>query len=605
MQQRFDGFLDYVCGDIISKRERENARNELYDHLMCTYECNLARGMDEEHATIEAENSMGDRNAIRAQLEQVHASFPERRFKSALALVIAGFFFASFQISLLSGMDILIKLFGQSLMIAGIFCLRKAHRKLGVAFAAIMGQYIFSGASTVLTPIAEAHPLPILILSLLGTICGAAFWILFVGGLIDLTRGRKGAKALYLPLCAVSNVFLYALNGGTYIYMYIIGTTSLNADNAPIFVLIAMSLVILNMIITIAVLRRANKFLYESGHEYEAESSGLKKGAVMLCAFALVLAACAGFDAYRLTRKAEVEPYSTADIAIDADERARIETILAGYGVPERYLKLLPNSEIMRFRSAASVDKLSWKSNSNIDSAKEFQNARDSDGKLIYNFSSFEVFADHMLYYFEDYSYCVTDTDGKKHMLCCIELKDIEPLSGSSGINNYVDCIELEESNSNISQIYECICRSNDSLFILTDEDGQTVINKPLSLNRTTDSLGNTTIANAEFQCKPGMKIFYIADFSPEEKEYPVYDAVFNIAYIHRNRPILWISERTPEAQISSQTAKDFCSFRYALNRIYIPYLKSEDPFVPTTEPEEETTERVIHGNSIEEMAAS
>ena len=66
MQQRFDGFLDYVCGDIISDRERENARNELYDHLMCTYECNLAQGMDEEHAAIEAENSMGDKNDVKA-----------------------------------------------------------------------------------------------------------------------------------------------------------------------------------------------------------------------------------------------------------------------------------------------------------------------------------------------------------------------------------------------------------------------------------------------------------------------------------------------------------------------------------------------------------
>mgnify|MGYP003374203578 CR=1 FL=1 len=193
---RFDKFLDYVCGDIISDRERENARNELYDHLMCTYECNLAQGMDEEKATIEAENSMGDKNDVKTKLGQVHASFPELRFKSALALVIAGFFFASFQISLLSGMDILIKLFGQSLMIAGIFCLRKAHKKLGLSFAAIMGQYVLSGASTVLTPIAENHPLPIFILSLLGAICGAAFWILFVGGLIDLRpRGRRGSAS--------------------------------------------------------------------------------------------------------------------------------------------------------------------------------------------------------------------------------------------------------------------------------------------------------------------------------------------------------------------------------------------------------------------------
>ena len=246
--------------------------------------------MDDEKATIEADNSMGDRNDVKTKLGQVHASFPELRFKSALALVIAGFFFASFQISLLSGMDILIKLFGQSLMIAGIFCLRRAHKKLGLSFAAIMGQYVLSGASTVLTPIAEDHPLPIFILSLLGAICGAAFWILFVGGLIDLTRGREG-------------VLLSALSGGTYIYMYITKAASLNSENAPIFFLIAISLVILNMIITIAVLRRANKFLYESGHEYEAESSGLKKAAVTLCAFALVLAACAGFDAYRLSAR--------------------------------------------------------------------------------------------------------------------------------------------------------------------------------------------------------------------------------------------------------------------------------------------------------------
>ena len=368
---RFDKFLDYVCGDIISDRERENTRNELYDHLMCTYECNLAQGMDEEHAAIEAENSMGDKNDVKTKLGQVHASFPELRFKSALALVIAGFFFASFQISLLSGMDILIKLFGQSLMIAGIFCLRKAHKKLGLSFAAIMGQYVLSGASTVLTPIAEDHPLPIFILSLLGAICGAAFWILFVGGLIDLTRGREDAEALHLPLCAVSNVLLSALSGGTYIYMYITKTASLNSESAPVFFLIAISLVILNMIITIAVLRRANKFLYESGHEYEAESSGLRKAAVTLCAFALVLAACAGFDTYRLTRKAEIEPYSTADIAMDADERARIENTLADYGVDREVLKLLPNSEIMRFRNTASIDKLTDMSLQDIKYTKE------------------------------------------------------------------------------------------------------------------------------------------------------------------------------------------------------------------------------------------
>lgn len=603
MQQRFDGFLDYVCGNIISKRERENTRNELYDHLMCTYECNLARGMDEEHAAIEAENSMGDRNDVKTKLGQVHASFPELRFKSALALVIAGFFFASFQISLLSGMDILIKLFGQSLMIAGIFCLRKAHKKLGLSFAAIMGQYVLSGASTVLTPIAEDHPLPIFILSLLSAICGAAFWILFVGGLIDLTRGREDAEALHLPLCAVSNVLLSALSGGTYIYMYITKTASLNSENAPIFFLIAISLVILNMIITIAVLRRANKFLYESGHEYEAESSGLKKAAVTLCAFALVLAACAGFDAYRLTRKAEIEPYSTSDIAMDADERARIENTLADYGVDREVLKLLPNSEIMRFRNTASVDKLSGRSLQGIKYTKEYQSRRNSDGKLqsgVYTMGT----TDDPSYYFENLTYCVTDNDGKKRLLCSFELKDIESAK-KDDIKNYADCLEFEKSDANKRLMTYQVYRNNDSFFILTQEDGQELKNKPLNIKRKTDALGNTAISEVEFQCKPGMRIFYTADLTIADTPYPIYDIKLGASYIHRKRPILWISERTPKTQIDSQQGQRFCWVRSAIRTLYVPYLKSEAPYEATTEPEEETTERVIHGNSIEEMAAS
>lgn len=179
------------------------------------------------------------------------------------------------------------------------------------------------------------------------------------------------------------------------------------------------------MIITIAVLRRANKFLYESGHEYEAESSGLKKAAVTLCAFALVLAACAGFDAYRLTRKAEIEPYSTADIAMDADERARIENTLADYGVDREVLKLLPNSEIMRFRNTASIDKLTDMSLQDIKYTKEYQSRRNSDGKLqsgVYTMGT----TDNPSYYFENLTYCVTDNDGKKQLLCSFELKDIE-----------------------------------------------------------------------------------------------------------------------------------------------------------------------------------
>lgn len=601
MQQRFDEFLDYVCGGIISKRERENVRNELFDHLMCTYECNLARGMDEDRAATEAENSMGDRNVVRTRLEQVHASFPELEFKSALTLVIVGFFFASFQITLFSGMDILLKLLGQSMMIAGVFCLRKAHKKLGLSFAAIIGQYIFSGASTVLTPISENHPLPLFILSLLGAVCGAAFWLFFAGGLTDLAKKCGSAKGLHLPLCAASNIILYAFNCAAYTYMFVSDTTYLNADNAPVFGVAVMAVVILDLIITIAVLRRTNKFLYENGHEYGAESSGLKKAAITICSFALVIAACAGFDAYRLTRKAEVEPYSTEDIAMDAGERAKIESTLADYGIDKEILKLLPNSEIMRFKDTADISELSYTSNMNIRNEEEIRSYLNDDGDHIYQPYSVRLSGEDSVCRFDNYAYCVTDTSGRRQLICCIELKSVKPLEGNKDIKTFVDCLEFQKSDSNSFCV---IRRSNDSLLILTEENGRMKKNKPLSLRRSTDSLGNTAISNVEFQCKKGMKIFYIADISESYIPERTYQIYYDISYIHRNKPTLWISERTPEAQINPQVGDTFCSIYRAIRTMYVPYLKSEESDEPTTE-SEETTERVIHGNSIEEMLAS
>lgn len=604
MQQRFDEFLDYVCGGIISKRERENVRNELFDHLMCTYECNLARGMDEDRAATEAENSMGDRNVVRTRLEQVHASFPELEFKSALTLVIVGFFFASFQITLFSGMDILLKLLGQSMMIAGVFCLRKAHKKLGLSFAAIIGQYIFSGASTVLTPISENHPLPLFILSLLGAVCGAAFWLFFAGGLTDLAKKCGSAKGLHLPLCAASNIILYAFNCAAYTYMFVSDTTYLNADNAPVFGVAVMAAVILDLIITIAVLRRTNKFLYENGHEYGAESSGLKKAAITICSFALVIAACASFDAYRLTRKAEVEPYSTEDIAMDAGERAKIENTLAGYGIDKEVLKFLPNSEIMRFKDTASVDELNNRSLQNIKYTKKYQSIKNSDGEIENSIYSGYIYRDNTTHYIERLTYCVTDSDGQKCMLCCFRLKNIKSLSGTNKYESYVDCMEFEKSDPNNHPMLYNVYRSNDSLLILTDENGKIVRNKPLSLKTSTDSIENGTISNVEFEYKSWMRIFYIADLTITDAQYPIYDVDLGITYIHRNKPILWISERTPEAQINPQVGDTFCSIYPAIRTMYVPYLKSEESDEPTTE-SEETTERVIHGNSIEEMLAS
>ena len=40
----FDDFLSRLTDSIVSKKERQEVRDEVYDHLMCRYETNIAVG---------------------------------------------------------------------------------------------------------------------------------------------------------------------------------------------------------------------------------------------------------------------------------------------------------------------------------------------------------------------------------------------------------------------------------------------------------------------------------------------------------------------------------------------------------------------------------
>ena len=308
MQQRFDKFLDYVCGDIISDRERENARNELYDHLMCTYECNLAQGMDEEKATIEAENSMGDRNDVKTKLGQVHASFPELDFKKALALVTVGFVFMSFMLEVSYPLlKEVIQLFGMALVFAGTFCLRKASKRLGQSFAVFSAQFALFAANIILYPLSEKYSWLPTILLVGSYICAAVFWTLFALGLKNLTNGREAAKHPPYSACIYLNAALNIANTILVLLAFSSGTYSADKNikiegfPALIFIIVAVAAIV----VTLITLVRANKLLFESGHEYTVESSSGKKAALVICSFALVFILSGAVDFALAERKAE------------------------------------------------------------------------------------------------------------------------------------------------------------------------------------------------------------------------------------------------------------------------------------------------------------
>ena len=80
-ENRFDEILEYLCSGIMSKKERENVKDEIYDHLMTKFEINLATGMDEETAAESAEKALGNRFVLREKLSKVHSYFPALSFE--------------------------------------------------------------------------------------------------------------------------------------------------------------------------------------------------------------------------------------------------------------------------------------------------------------------------------------------------------------------------------------------------------------------------------------------------------------------------------------------------------------------------------------------
>ena len=84
-ERKFEGILEYLCGDIAFKSERNEVREELYDHLMSIYETNLACGMTEDEAEENAVDHLGDTLALKKDIVKVHRQNPIKVFSFNLS----------------------------------------------------------------------------------------------------------------------------------------------------------------------------------------------------------------------------------------------------------------------------------------------------------------------------------------------------------------------------------------------------------------------------------------------------------------------------------------------------------------------------------------
>lgn len=484
-EHNFDEILDFLCSGIMSKRERQNVRDELFDHLMCKYETNLAVGMDEEKAAESAVNDLGDKNTLKFKLSQVHSYYPNLYMKKAMNLLIFGFVLTSFQINIIINTGEITKFIGQVVMLVALFCLSKANGKLKKACVLNFFEFTVAKLAVAAVPLIPTGFYWIIFSAhILSCLVGMMKWYFVFVGLRDLTKPYLAEYPKKIPFN--SAIFFSLIPPALFVFIYIvmIGTEeiSLNIDGEFAFVFIPF--ILIAVILTLVVFSRVSKCLWQNDHEYQIETSSKKKALAAVLAVAVAIVPMLAVDLGVSLEKAETEVYSIDDSDIPEAEYNRICNNLLSYGIPERFVYSLPESEIEKFKGCVPFENL-----------KKGHVDRDLFREDVYNRDDF-IFT----------VYCCSVGCVDEYDRIMVRYMTWIEYSGSSDCK-YSDYITMDTIPYLFPPNYDG--QYNGDLFlILSEENGKLIRHEPLAVYTDNDYMVDS-ISGVKFEAKENLIIYY------------------------------------------------------------------------------------------------
>ncbi len=560
-ENRFEKTLDFLCSGIMSKKERERVRDELYDHLMTKYEINLAVGMDEEKAVDEAINALGNRALLRENLSKVHSYFPALSVKKAMTLLLVGYLFMTVHINLFEGMQQITTALGSVIFLTALFCFRKVNKELNAAFFTRLGAEFVSSVNLAADPFLGGNPVINICFSVVQIILNVISWYLLFKGLKVLTKPYEelSQKPLRYTACTffacvpavISGVFALAITGGEKT------NVNLTLDNIGWLVFPMFAVAIAGIVVTIQLFWRINKLLYASDHEYKVEDSASKKFFFALSAAALSFAMVIAGDLAYSFQKAEISPYSIEDFQMSDKEYHETCNNLKSYGIPEELVAKLPKSEIANFRGTVNANNLT-------DSEKI------TVGDPITEVGYISVFDREYRYVIENY--IVRIKRGDRMYARALKRYTCTETPGSEKVNWYVDGISFLSNNyNNIFATYvpdynydgEDWIYNDDFLLILSEENGTLFKNEPLKIyNRSykdVDVFPFRGIAGFEYDAKEGLEIIFATSYDVLQNQGMGQTKLEKL--IHRKFPVV----------LQKRSVKDLMSFEETAHNYSIP----------------------------------
>lgn len=510
-EHNFDKILDFLCSGIMSKKERQNVRDELFDHLMCKYETNLAIGMDEDCAVQSAINDLGDITVIKYRLSQVHSYYPNLSMKKALNLLILGFCLMSFQINIIINTGEITKFIGQIIMLVSMFCMSKANGKLKKSLIFGSAEFAISRLAVACVPLVPMNFYWIIYSAhIVSCLVGMVKWFYLFDGLRELAKPYLAEYPHKIPFN--SAIFFNMIPSSFVILLYIvmIDSQEINIDIEGELAFVFVPIVLLTVIFNLVVFSRVSKCLWQNDHEYQIETSPKKKALAAVLAVAIAVVPMLAADLYVSCENAETELYSIDDSDISESEYNQICGNLISYGIPEKLVETLPESEIEKFKDCVPFENLE------------------------------KGYVDRDLFQKNDY---IRDDFKFTVYTCAVSFRDeydslavryMTWIEYSGNINyNYSDYITMDKipylTPLNYKEQY-----NGDLFLILSEENGKLMRHEPLAVYTDNDYMVDS-ISGVKFEAKDNLLIYYGTTYGASG--YTMYQNLYFRLY-HRTLPL-------------------------------------------------------------------
>ncbi len=348
LQPDFSDYVNEICKGIKSRPKREEIIEELTNHLEDNFERNLAVGMTEEEAKLDAINKMGDSAALSYRLASVHSYSPLKSMSSAFFSLIAGYILMNFFLNGIA-QDIF-RIIGITCIFSSLLRMRKMNGIMEKAF------HFFNFSVLIrllLYCLKLGRILPVPVETAIGVavfVTEGFFWYFLFTGLYRVCKPhlKEDTKEPHFYFCGIYHLLLSFFNS-----ILLILAEGEDAD-FPAFIL-PWFMIFMYFFGTVQLIRTRN-ILWDADSEYGILPADKKHVIIYECIVAVCFATVILFNWAASTQK----PVKTELVIHDVSQEEQLEADkvrekMLEWDVQEQIIEDLPDSEILKYKDAEFV----------------------------------------------------------------------------------------------------------------------------------------------------------------------------------------------------------------------------------------------------------